>query len=457
MAENLHPGSTGWIMGGSGYQIATDRGAEIKGYASDTSVDAGQHITLFASVSPAQPLKIDIYRLGWYGGTGGRLMVAGTWLPGVTQQDCPIDAVTGLRVCDWLPTIRFTVPSSWVSGIYLAVLTNDRHFQNGVSFVVRADARTAPLLYIQPVTTYQAYNTWPTNGTGRSLYAAAKVSFDRPYANDGLGRSFFDFEQPVVAWIERAGYDVTYATSIDLHRQGAALLLRHRAMVTAGHDEYWTAEMKAAATTAVAGGISMAFFSANNIYWQARLESGPDQRPDRVLVCYRDAALDPEPTTALKTVRWRDPPVSQPEQTLLGAEYTNMVAGRAPWVVSDASNWVYRGTGLSNGQLIANLVWGESDRQPDFPGQAPVTVLLSDSPFQTRYGGTDRSQAVLYQAASGGWVFNASTFGWPEAINPFGQPNPGVERMTSNLLDRMMSAKAPLWPTRRGFLARDER
>jgi hypothetical protein len=435
-AENLHPGTSDWRMGGVGYQVGTDIGAEIKGYASDASVDLGQQITLFVSVSPAQQLKIDIYRLGWYGGTGGRLMVGGTWLPGITQDACPIEA--GLRTCDWQPTIRFTVPSSWVSGVYLAILTNERHFQNAIHFVVRDDASTSPLLYVQPVTTYQAYNPWPRDGSGRSLYAATRVSFDRPYADDGIARSFFDFEQPFVAWLERAGYEVTYATSIDLHQQGAALLRRHRVMVTAGHDEYWTAEMRVAATSALASGTSLAFFSANNMYWQARLEAAPDGEADRVLVCYRTEALDPEPSPVLKTVRWRDAPVSLPELNLLGAEYTNMVAGRAPWVVAGDDSWVYQGTGLSDGQSIADLVWGESDRpQSPTPASAPTASILSDSPFVTRYGQTDRSQAVLYQAPSGAWVFNASTFGWTGAINPFGQPDPRVERMTANLLDRM--------------------
>jgi hypothetical protein len=440
--ENLKAGSTGWRMGGAGFQVGTDIGAQVKGYASEASVNVGQPITLFVSVSPAQQVKIDIYRLGWYAGTGGRLMVGGTWLPGITQDACPIDWSTGLRVCDWQPTIRFTIPSNWVSGLYLAVLTNADHFQNAVQFAVRDDASTAPILYIQPVTTYQAYNQFPNDGIGQSLYeGAVKVSFDRPYANSGVGKQFFQFDQPFVAWLERAGYEVTYATSVDLHQRGAALLLRHRVMVIAGHDEYWTAAMRAAATAALDHGTSLAFFAANNIYWQARLESAPDGRPDRVLVCYRSAVLDPEPNPALKTVLWRDPPVNRPEQALLGTGYTNPVAGRAAWVVAGAGSWVYSGTGLSNGELIPGLVYGESDRPPSSPAPDlyPTVTILSDSPFRTWYGEIDRSQAVVYQAASGGWVFDAGTFGWPAKIDPFRQPDPRVEGMTRNLLDRMMS------------------
>jgi hypothetical protein len=371
-------------------------------------------------------------------------MLAGTRLHGATQQVCPIDAATGLRVCHWLPTLRLLVPASWMSGLYLAILTNAGHYQNGVPFVVRADASTSALLYVQPVTTYQAYNRWPDNGAGRSLYprrAAVKASFDRPYADSGVG-NLFVFDEPFVAWLEHTGYDVSYVTSIDLDRQGATLLLRHRVMVVAGHDEYWTARMRAAATTARDHGISLAFFAANNIYWQARLEPASDGRLGRVLVCYRSATLDPEPNPALKTVRWRKPPVNQPEQTLLGAEYTNGVVSAADWVVSDAGSWVYRGTGLSNGDRIRGLVYGESDRVVGLllPESAPAVTVLSNSPFTARYHGRDVSQAVIYQAASGAWVFDAGTFGWPGAVDPLGRPDPRVERMTRNLLDRMTGA-----------------
>ena len=100
-------------------------------------------------------------------------------------------------------------------------------------FVVRDDASRALLLYVEPVTTYEAYNNWPHNhSTGKSLYgynsegsetisdrtAAVKVSFDRPYADSGVG-NLFAYDEPFAAWLERGGYDVTYATSVDLDEE----------------------------------------------------------------------------------------------------------------------------------------------------------------------------------------------------------------------------------------------
>lgn len=91
VAENLNTGSSDWRIGRGQHRTADDVGLQVKGYASATRVGAGQEITFFASVQPAQALKFDIYRLGWYGGSGGRLMLGGGWLPGLAQPACPID------------------------------------------------------------------------------------------------------------------------------------------------------------------------------------------------------------------------------------------------------------------------------------------------------------------------------------------------------------------------------
>src|SRR5439155_14603392 len=133
---------------------------------------------------------------------GGRFMQHIGPRSGVHRPACPPDAVTGLIACNWPTDYTLTVPTSWTTGIYLALLTNAQNYQNYVIFVVRDDSRVADLLYQQPVTTYQAYNDYPyDNTTGKSLYdfnsygantvagskRAVKVSFDRPYNYDGSG------------------------------------------------------------------------------------------------------------------------------------------------------------------------------------------------------------------------------------------------------------------------------
>src|SRR2546428_782778 len=157
--ENQQPGSSGWrIPWGS---TATDTGGQIKVYASATSVNKGESITFYVTVKPAQAYTIDVYRMGWYQGLGGRLVQHIGPLDGVQQSTCPRDATTGLIECHWTPSYTLATQTSWTSGIYLARLTNAQSFQNYIVFVVRDDSRVASLPGQQPVTTYQAFSIYP--------------------------------------------------------------------------------------------------------------------------------------------------------------------------------------------------------------------------------------------------------------------------------------------------------
>ena len=213
------------------------------------------------STNPAQTFTIDVYRIGWYQGLGGRLMQHIGPLFGVQQPTCPTNSTTGMIECLWTPAYTLATQTSWTSGIYLALLTNAQNYQNYIVFAVRDDSRVAALLYQQPVTTYQAYNDYPFDGaTGKSLYefnsygattvsggkAAVKVSFDRPYLGDGTGvdwgNSVLSWELSFVRWMEKSGYDVTYSTDVDTHTNGGRLL-NYRGFLSVGHDEYWSKAM----------------------------------------------------------------------------------------------------------------------------------------------------------------------------------------------------------------------
>lgn len=470
--ENQQPGTGAWEIDWG--QQGDDVGGQVKGYASATSVNKGESINIHVSVKPAQTYTIDLYRIGWYQGMGGRLMQHIGPLNGVTQPTCPIDQTTGLIECQWTASYTLATSSTWTSGVYIAVLTNAQGYKNYVSFVVRDDSRVAPLLYQQPVTTYQAYNDYPYDDrTGKSLYAfnsfgantvggskaAVKVSFDRPYNWDGdagaWGHNVLSVETAFIRWLEKSGYDVTYATDIDTHVNGA-LLLNYRGIITPGHDEYWSREMFNAFASARDQGVNLGFFSANIAYTQIRLEPSSTGVPNRVIVCYREPGLDPNPDPTLKTVNWRDPPVNRPEQTLVGVQYTNQVAQNAqglhaPYVVTNSGHWVYAGTGFRDGDTVTGLVGYEADRRFSEYAQ-PIAVpgsytLLSQSPFSAS-GGQDVGNSSIYQAPSGAWVFGAGTINWGFALDSY---NPGgasltdarIQKMTANLLDRFVGGGSP--------------
>jgi hypothetical protein len=467
VVENQQTGTAAWQIPWG--RAGTDTGGQIKGYASATSVNKGNNITFYVTTNPAQAYSIDVYRIGWYQGLGGRLMQHIGPLSGSPQPACPTDSTTGMIECRWAPAITLATQTTWTSGVYLALLTNAQNYQNYIMFVVRDDSRVAPLLYQQPVTTYQAYNDYPyDNATGKSLYdfnsygattvsggrAAAKVSFDRPYMGDGTardwGNSVLLWEVAFIRWMEKSGYDVTYSTDLDTHTDGSRLL-SYRGFVTVGHDEYWSKPMYDAVVSARDAGVNLAFFSANTAYTQVRFESSSSGVPNRVMVCYRNATLDPIADPTLKTVNWRDPSLNRPEQTLIGVQSTSQVLwrqqydGYASYVVTNSGNWVYAGTGFVDGASAPGIVGYEADRAyTTYPQPNAVSgtyTLLSNSPYTTNQNLADRSNSSIYQAPSGAWVFAAGTMGWSRALDNFTGSNvvdPRIQQTTANILNRFL-------------------
>jgi len=422
-------------------------------------VNSGQSIGV--AVSTTSPTyDVDVYRLGWYGGARGRLVRwdhglpgrdQGKWTPqtfGVTGcQTCVYDPVTGLLEPRWTVTHRFTVGRSWLSGGYLVRITTPAGDTAYAQFVVRDDHRSSQILAVLPVNTYHAYNNWggkslyPTNSVGPATVAvspfagaATEVSMERPYASFSAIRQ----DAETVAFLERSGYDVTYATSRDLDRE-PALLSRHRVFLSVGHDEYWSRAMRDHVESARDAGTNLLFLGGNDVFWQVRYRRGSGGDDRSVLVCYRTLGIDPvaalEPANS--TVRFADKPLYRPASSLTGTVYTDPILKEpAPWVVAPtAPAWLLAGTSLSPGGSVPGLVGVECDRfDPGDPVPASV-VIVSDSPVVKSNGVSSRCNSVYYRANSGAQVFTAGTWSWEDHLDGARQ-NADVVTMTHNLLAR---------------------
>jgi hypothetical protein len=426
----------------------------IKGYASRASINRGQPIDLHVSTS--QPsFNIEIYRFGWYNGAGARLIMTIPSLPGRSYPTPDPDPITGMVECNWPVAYRLQTGTDWVTGVYQAKLIASNGSVGYIIFVVREDGAASDIMFPIAVTTYQAYNYWG----GKSLYdhnstggRAAKVSFDRPYVFNAGAGPFYDGDYGMIRWLEREGYDVSYATSIDLHAN-PNLASNHKMILFNWHDEYWTKNMRDNAEAARDRGKHLAFFTANSAYWQIRLESSRRGVPYRVQVGYKDALIDPmanSPTPWLTTVKWRDAPVNRPENSLMGIMYSSNFGSydsNYPFVVANASHWIYQGTGVQNGSSIPRVVGNEYDRVFNNGFTPPNLVILSRSPIPAT---GEVANASIYTASSGAMVFTASTLQWSWSLddNPYERTpkNPIIERMTINLLRRMTGA-APTTPT----------
>ena len=436
--ENSKPGTTEWQITNPGLTSGI-----IEGYASLTSVNRGGQIRLF--VNTGEPTyTMDIFRVGYYGGLGARRMMPTISRTGRIQVIPPPDPTTGLVECDWADPYVLNIPNSadatdWMSGIYLVKLTAGvSGKQQYILFAVRDDTRFTDLIMAQAVNTYQAYNPWG----GKSLYGtianrtdtankAMKVSFNRPYFGEQTNgvSEFFYWEAGMARWLESGGYDVSYATNVDVDRD-PNLLISHKAFLSVGHDEYWSWNMRDNVESARDRGVNLGFFSGNASYWQVRLEpSVGGGQPARTLVGYKEFwNQDPITPDFLKTNQFRLVPVNRPEDAMIGVRFVTQA--RAALVVEDASHWVFSGTGLKNGDRLlkpdgSTFLGYEVDAMgPASPANAQ---RLAHSPVTTQ--AAYFADMTTYRAPSGATVFAAGSIGWSQTI-------PEVVQMTRNVLAR---------------------
>src|SRR5437764_1121030 len=174
LQENRRPGTSAW-------RIAIASYGGVEGYASRVSARVGDTITLYVSTS-APVFHVEAYRMGWYQGLGGRLVWRSPDVPAQAQPAPTIAATTRTVTAMWEPSMRVRVSRDWTPGDYLLKLVS-RIGQSYVPLTVRNDESRSPVLVMNAVTTWQAYNDWG----GHSLYFGPKqdartrstvVSFD---------------------------------------------------------------------------------------------------------------------------------------------------------------------------------------------------------------------------------------------------------------------------------------
>ncbi|HEY7947811.1 MAG TPA: N,N-dimethylformamidase beta subunit family domain-containing protein [Acidimicrobiales bacterium] len=427
-AENARAGTTGWVVTG------TQTPRSIEGFADVTSAVAGNDVTLFVNTT-ARSFHVEAYRMGYYQGLGGRLIWTSDEAAGAAQP--PPTVIPGYNTVEsrWQPSLTAPIDATWPPGAYLLKLVGDAGEQQYIPLCVRDDTSKAAFVVQHSVTTWQAYNLWG----GYSLYnglragglsfgqstqgkdfghRARLVSFDRPYSHDwAQGASdFIGNEFPLIFHMESLGLDVTYWTDVDLHEQPERLL-QHRCLFSLGHDEYWSRQMRDGALWARNVGVNLAFLGANACYRQIRFQDSP-VGTNRIQVCYKSAAEDPMDgvDNALVTgPEWPAPPTSWDESQLIGAMYQD-VAADADMVVTDASSWLWAGTGVHSGQALPRVVQGEYDRfDSAVPGPRNVEIL-AHSPVTNRGPGR-YSDITWYTTPGGGGVFATGTAAWVNKLS----------------------------------------
>ena len=463
--ENRKPGAADWQLtrvrpDGGGF-----RSSAIEGYCSKQCVKAGESIEIMVSTQPPRPFRIEIFRMGYYGGRGARVMTTLGPFDGRAQA-VPTPGEKDLHECRWTPSVRLTIPDDWLSGVYLGRLTtvangNDEpYWQSYVVFIVRDD-RPADILFQCSDNTWQAYNRWPNH---YSLYTHPKgnqgpwadVSFDRPYGREaqhdavvedpltfGSGE-FLPFEFPLAYWLEQHGYDVTYCSNSDMLSPDRGL--RCKAFISVGHDEYWDIRQFRSVERMRDEGVSLLFLSGNAICWVTPFRGSQDGRPNRII--FRGGPYGAENDYARRRQKENGPfPEHGPDEGLLmGGRNIEPVNGGGDWVVAKPEHWIFEGTGMKVGDRIPGLVgWEYHGDPPKLPG---LEVVATGTAW---VGGQvpQKWAATIYPGPKGNFVFNASTIFWAQGLSsppghtlpwshwsrPHG-PDERVQTITGNLLRR---------------------
>jgi Bacterial Ig domain len=450
--ENAKPGAFGWLnptidaqimrnmngpdshdSGQAGQATGVNPEAQMRvaGYADSMSINTGESTT-FRVTSQLGSYKIAILRMGWYGGAGATEVYRSGVLTGVNYPTPSWDS-NGLVACGWPAAISVS-SAGWTTGYYLAALIPQSTgvAESYVPFVVRNDSSTAPILMQIPFTTYQAYNSWG----GKSSYGgpdgvrARKLSFDRPYSANGGTMYLFAGDHQMISWLERNGYQVSYAASSDTH-QNPALMTNRSLFLSVYHDEYWSQSMRNNLTSWIGNSKSVGMLSANNFYWRIRFEPSSSGVANRVMACYKDAAIDPN--TAEPTILFSE--VGQNESQIEGLQFASFGDVTAPWIVTNAGHWIYSGTGVSNGTAIPGLVGTEWDQAT---ASAPSgTQLIASSPTTGAYGPSVQAAAVR-EPSSGQVIFSAGTVSFPMFFGGYNSPGEDarVSKMMTNFLAR---------------------
>jgi len=460
----------------------------IQGYPDRPGIRAGEKLRLHISTdNPHKRFRVDFYR------QGQTLIKMGS-LGAQTGHD--FAQLHHYESWGW-PGYDFQIPNDWPSGAYIANLieTDQQGEPIDSSEEVSADARnakalfvvksnspgqSAQILYKLSLTTYHAYNysgggnlylgEWftdaitkkkvnkvsthrPGGGTGGAIpdfetRNNLSNSFD-PYDEGSPRQTFAHWDISFITWLEKSGYRVDYCTDLDLHEE-RDLLTPYHLLLSVGHDEYWSEQMRAHVEAFIREGGNVAFFSGNTCWWHIEFCDFVKCADDKL-----------HPTAFIRDFKtWK----KNPENSLTGVSYRNAggwwTGERDPagFTVENADHWVYEGTGLRNGDVFGaeeRLVGYECDGalftrdNHGFPvptgadGTPSDFVILGIGKlgdqgwqFEARENQDQKPHAAtmgLYTRA--GIVFTAATTDWTRVL----KSNTHVDRITRNVLNRLRS------------------
>ena len=460
--ENLKPGINMTMSSWHNFDIANPRGSVL--WLDQTSVSCGQTVGIHASShlvteAPAGKRTFQALRIGWYGGSGARLVWKSKPMLLKMQKTPIVKNAERMVETNWKRTLSFTVGKDWVPGFYLIASISPRGAIESVApLIVRSPLSTSKLVLVHSTLTWAAYNTYG----GRSLYLGPGgsivarrlersriVSMDRPI--EGSGALHLDRDGiTLVQFLEKEGINTDQIADVDLH-QWPSISTHYNGVVFSGHAEYFTRRMFDTITADRNQGINLAFLGANNAYWQTRLGPSPIGMNRHVIV-YRSTVEDPVTENKAVTVEFQDPHVNTPPNLLTGTltsgvhVYGNLHAVDIPkWLKIPAKSTI---DGVSGDTEINATVKGAA--QPPnvhilFTGKLDFRDTLPSTEEEvSKFEKVPIEQTVWFTTPSGAAVFSASITTWTCNLLPSCVSH-AVGAPTEKIMQSMTSQILTLW------------
>ena len=443
----------------------------IDGYAGKVSCAPGETITFHTSTT-ATTFDVRIERVG----LNRELIWEKKKIPGSAH---PVPEHASSKGCGWPASFELSVPESWKSGYYEVrfraedrggkfTRRNRRTAESSCYFIVRSatPGKTSPILLQLATNTYNAYNNW--GGTslygyhGRGGVQGHEVSFLRPPQSQ-----FSKWELPFAVWAENNGFSLDYASNMDLQLI-PDLLKNYKLVLSVGHDEYWSWEMRDAAENFIKEGGNFAFFSGNTCCWQVRW-----QEKSRSLLCWKqwynqDPFYKTENQNQLSTL-WSHRLINRPENHLTGVGFLHggyhrshgqFMDGTGAFTVHRSNHWALQGTGLKEGDEFGGkdtivgyecdgcqLVCKDGKPAPSHQDGTPANFEViatcpakwapGDAFWYEHWPGKDHkghAVAGTWTSKGGGVVFTSGTTDWAHGLKG---KDPHVETITKNVLERL--------------------
>lgn len=375
----------------------------VEGYTDRRSYEPGETVALHLSVT----------RPGFLGDVvpGDDDLVADVTVRRLGAAPTEVWTATGVRVVphavserasavglEWPVALEVPVDEAWSSGWYEIELAargrDDAWAVAHAGFAVRAPTGRprSSMLLVLATNTWNAYNDWG----GPNLYTGGvEVSFARPWARGFVHRDdafthrnanaepaldadtqrwaryileervspwsgcagWPSWEAMFVSWCERNDYALDFAVNLDLAER-PDVVDGHRLLLSVGHDEYWSWEMRDTVDAYIASGGNVAFFSGNTAFWQVRTTDD-----GRTMVCHKmleDPLPDGTPRER-RTSMWSDPRIGRPETQMTGVSFTRggyarigqgVPRGAGGYTVWRPGHWLLDGTDLRYGDVL---------------------------------------------------------------------------------------------------------